>query len=378
MDEEVRTYGLFAAACCGCNPAAAAASTVFFSLWIAAAAVQTAATVSACSLPNTPLFQILTATLPNPRVKAASFNCRYTKPPPFVSDHLHTEQHFFSSHGKFRNRTRTDTLHSISNLALVTYKTRKALQLLTSSRPGQASTSRSNDVHDGSYRREAGAGRWRPAAEAAGGQAFAARAVRGGPQGCGGLPDRPAARARGPRGARTGQARRARAGLPGLALRGRAGPRRRLLRLQLAQPRRAAQPLDAALRRAPAAARRGRGPAGAGASPAAAVLPVQRVRAPVPREPDERDGRGGPAVPGVPAADDHGDAAAARGRARQAAGACAGAGGRGAGRRRVREGGGDVPGDGRPHRGAHVHHLRHHAAQEVRRQGLLRVGGDDR
>jgi hypothetical protein len=42
---------LFAAACCGCNPAAAAASTVFFSLWIAAAAVQTAATVSACSLP---------------------------------------------------------------------------------------------------------------------------------------------------------------------------------------------------------------------------------------------------------------------------------------------------------------------------------------
>jgi uncharacterized membrane protein HdeD (DUF308 family) len=46
---------LFAAACCGCNPAAAAASTVFFSLWIAAAAVQTAATVSACSQPNTPL-----------------------------------------------------------------------------------------------------------------------------------------------------------------------------------------------------------------------------------------------------------------------------------------------------------------------------------
>jgi hypothetical protein len=40
---------LFAAACCGCNPAAAAASTVFFSLWIAAAAIQTAATVSACS-----------------------------------------------------------------------------------------------------------------------------------------------------------------------------------------------------------------------------------------------------------------------------------------------------------------------------------------
>jgi hypothetical protein len=39
---------------CGCNPAAAAASTVFFSLWIAAAAVQTAATVSACSQPNTP------------------------------------------------------------------------------------------------------------------------------------------------------------------------------------------------------------------------------------------------------------------------------------------------------------------------------------
>jgi hypothetical protein len=35
--------------------AAAAASTVFFSLWIAAAAVQTAATVSACSQPNTPL-----------------------------------------------------------------------------------------------------------------------------------------------------------------------------------------------------------------------------------------------------------------------------------------------------------------------------------
>jgi hypothetical protein len=48
------TISLFAAACCGCNPAAAAASTVFFSLWIAAAAVQTAATVSACSQPNTP------------------------------------------------------------------------------------------------------------------------------------------------------------------------------------------------------------------------------------------------------------------------------------------------------------------------------------
>jgi hypothetical protein len=48
-------YSLFAAACCGCNPAAAAASTVFFSLWIAAAAIQTAATVSACSQPNTPL-----------------------------------------------------------------------------------------------------------------------------------------------------------------------------------------------------------------------------------------------------------------------------------------------------------------------------------
>jgi hypothetical protein len=43
---------LFAAACCGCNPAAA--STVFFSLWIAAAAIQTDATVSACSQPNTP------------------------------------------------------------------------------------------------------------------------------------------------------------------------------------------------------------------------------------------------------------------------------------------------------------------------------------
>jgi hypothetical protein len=50
---------LFAAACCGCNPAAAAASTVFFSLWIAAAAVQTAATVSACSQPNTPLLFFL-------------------------------------------------------------------------------------------------------------------------------------------------------------------------------------------------------------------------------------------------------------------------------------------------------------------------------
>jgi hypothetical protein len=48
-------FSLFAAACCGCNPAAAAASTVFFSLWIAAAAVQTAATVSACSQPNTPV-----------------------------------------------------------------------------------------------------------------------------------------------------------------------------------------------------------------------------------------------------------------------------------------------------------------------------------
>jgi hypothetical protein len=50
-----RMFSLFAAACCGCNPAAAAASTVFFSLWIAAAAVQTAATVSACSQPNTPV-----------------------------------------------------------------------------------------------------------------------------------------------------------------------------------------------------------------------------------------------------------------------------------------------------------------------------------
>jgi hypothetical protein len=40
---------------CGCNPAAAAASTIFFSLWIAAATIQTAATVSACSQPNTPL-----------------------------------------------------------------------------------------------------------------------------------------------------------------------------------------------------------------------------------------------------------------------------------------------------------------------------------
>jgi hypothetical protein len=48
------SFSLFAAACCGCNPAAAAASTVFFSLWIAAAAIQTAATVSACSQPNTP------------------------------------------------------------------------------------------------------------------------------------------------------------------------------------------------------------------------------------------------------------------------------------------------------------------------------------
>jgi hypothetical protein len=52
-------HGLFAAACCGCNPAAAAASTVFFSLWIAAAAVQTAATVSACSLPNTPMAHLV-------------------------------------------------------------------------------------------------------------------------------------------------------------------------------------------------------------------------------------------------------------------------------------------------------------------------------
>jgi hypothetical protein len=42
---------------CGCNPAAAAASTVFFSLWITAAAIQTAATVSACSQPNTPSSQ---------------------------------------------------------------------------------------------------------------------------------------------------------------------------------------------------------------------------------------------------------------------------------------------------------------------------------
>jgi hypothetical protein len=54
MSTQTTIIGLFAAACCGCNPAAAAASTVFFSLWIAAAAVQTAATVSACSLPNTP------------------------------------------------------------------------------------------------------------------------------------------------------------------------------------------------------------------------------------------------------------------------------------------------------------------------------------
>jgi hypothetical protein len=52
------SYSLFAAACCGCNPAAAAASTVFFSLWIAAAAIQTAATVSACSQPNTPLASV--------------------------------------------------------------------------------------------------------------------------------------------------------------------------------------------------------------------------------------------------------------------------------------------------------------------------------
>jgi hypothetical protein len=49
-----KVNSLFAAACCGCNPAAAAASTVFFSLWIAAAAIQTAATVSACSQSNTP------------------------------------------------------------------------------------------------------------------------------------------------------------------------------------------------------------------------------------------------------------------------------------------------------------------------------------
>jgi hypothetical protein len=47
-----RVISLFAAVCCGCNPAAAAASTVFFSLWIAAAAIQTAATVSACSQSN--------------------------------------------------------------------------------------------------------------------------------------------------------------------------------------------------------------------------------------------------------------------------------------------------------------------------------------
>jgi hypothetical protein len=53
--EICRVISLFAAACCGCNPTAAAASTVFFSLWIAAAAVQTAATVSACSQPNTPI-----------------------------------------------------------------------------------------------------------------------------------------------------------------------------------------------------------------------------------------------------------------------------------------------------------------------------------
>jgi hypothetical protein len=53
-DDDELPISLFAAACCGCNPAAAAASTVFFSLWIAAAAIQTAATVSACSQPNTP------------------------------------------------------------------------------------------------------------------------------------------------------------------------------------------------------------------------------------------------------------------------------------------------------------------------------------
>ena len=331
---------------------------------------------------RTPCFRFLRYHLPDPQVKAACFNRRYTKPPPFVSDHLpYGASSSFSIHGKFGNRT--VTVHTISNLAAATYNTSKeALQLSTSrsSRPapGHQHQRRGNGVHDGgSYRRETSAGRWRPAAEAAGGPAFAARAVRGGPQGRGGLPDRPAARARGPRGARAGQARRARAGLPGLALRGRAGAGRRVLRLRLAQPRRTPQPRGAALRRGPAAARRrrGRGPAGAGA--AAAVLPVQRVQCPVPREPDERDGRVGPAVPRVPAGDDRGDAAGARGRARQA-GACAGAGGRGARRRRVREGAGDVPGDGRPHRGAHVHHLRHHAAQEVRRQGLLRVGGDDR
>jgi hypothetical protein len=54
IDGQMTVRSLFAAACCGCNPAAAAASTVFFSLWIAAAAIQTAATVSACSQPNTP------------------------------------------------------------------------------------------------------------------------------------------------------------------------------------------------------------------------------------------------------------------------------------------------------------------------------------
>jgi hypothetical protein len=54
MSEGFHIFSLFAAACCGCNPAAAAASTVFFPLWIAAAAIQTAATVSACSQPNTP------------------------------------------------------------------------------------------------------------------------------------------------------------------------------------------------------------------------------------------------------------------------------------------------------------------------------------
>lgn len=115
-------------------------------------------------------------------------------------------------------------------------------------------------------------------------------------------------------------------------------------------------------------------PPAAAAAAAEAVLPVQRVRDAVPVEPAERDGHGGPRVPGVPAADDGGDEVG--GRRRQQAGGGGGGGGRRRGR--VREGGGDVPGDGRPEHRAHVHHLRRDAAQEVRRQGLLRPRRDDR
>jgi hypothetical protein len=48
------------------------------------------------------------------------------------------------------------------------------------------------------------------------------------------------------------------------------------------------------------------------------------------------------------------------------------------GERRVRAGGGDVHGAGRPHRHAHVRHLQNHAAQRLRGHGPRRAPGEDR